>query len=164
MDRLDLTDEFLQDAQKAMSWDPDIPLPYRILGKLNLEGDFDRAKRFIKANKALFHDEYSYLILDRAVESCLDLVADEDGAVYDVSDTLPKEHLYKPAPIVMEYMEYLLQNGADPHLPKQFDQYEHLKDVEEDCSQQMGVKFDLTDVKKLFDRWGGSIRKQSRKF
>ena len=152
MDYLDLTDEFLQDAQKVMSYNPDIPFQYRILGKLNFDDDLYNAKRFIEANKELFNDEYAYLILDSAVEHCLGIVIDENGVVYNVSDATSKEHIYKPAPIEMEYIEYLLQNGANPHLPKYFNQYEHIKDMEEDCSQQIGVKFDLSDVKKLFDK------------
>ena len=125
MDYLDLTDEFLQDAQKVMSYNPDIPFQYRILGKLNFDDDLCNAKRFIEANKDLFHDEYAYLILDSAVEHCLDIVIDENGVVY-VSDDIPKEHIYKPAPIEMEYIEYLLQNGANPHLPEHFNQYEQI--------------------------------------
>lgn len=64
MDYLDLTDEFLQDAQKVMSYNPDIPFQYRILGKLNFDDDLYNAKRFLEANKDLFHDEYAYLILN----------------------------------------------------------------------------------------------------
>lgn len=153
MDYLDLTDEFLQDAQKVMSYNPDIPFQYRILGKLNFDDDLYNAKRFIEANKDLFHDEYAYLILDSAVEHCLDIVIDENGVVYNDSDDIPKEHIYKPAPIEMEYIEYLLQNGANPHFPEHFNQYEHIKDMEDDCSQQIGVKFDMSDVKKLFDKY-----------
>ena len=153
MNYLDLTDEFLQDAQKVMSYNPDIPFQYRILGKLNSDNDLYNAKRFIEANKDLFHDEYAYLILESAVELCLGIVIDENGVVYNVSDDIPKEHIYKPAPIEMEYIEYLLQNGANPHLPEHFNQYEHLKDMEDDCSQQIGVNFDLSDVKKLFDKY-----------
>ena len=46
MDYLDLTDEFLQDAQKVMSYNSDIPFQYRILGKLNFDDDLYNAKRF----------------------------------------------------------------------------------------------------------------------
>ena len=39
MDYLDLNAEYLQDAQNVMSFNPDIPLQYRILGKLNMDND-----------------------------------------------------------------------------------------------------------------------------
>ncbi len=152
MDYLDLNAEYLQDAQNIMSFNPNIPLQYRILGKLNMDNDIHNSKRFIEANRELFHDEYAYLILDSAVESCLDIVIDENGVIYDISD-IPKNHIYKPAPIKMEYIEYLLKNGANPLLPKHFNQYEHIEDMEEDCSQQIGVQFDLSDVKKMFDKY-----------
>ena len=152
MDYLDLNAEYLQDAQNVMSFNPDIPLQYRILGKLNMDNDIHNAKRFIEANKDLFHDEYAYLILDSAVEMCLDIVIDENGVIFDTS-YIPKNHIHKPAPIMLEYIEYLLKNGANPLLPGDFNQYQHIEDMEEDCSQQIGVQFDLSDVKNMFDKY-----------
>lgn len=52
-----------------------------------------------------------------------------------------------------EGREYLLQKGANPLMPEHFNQYEHIKDLEDDCSNQSGVIFDLSDLKKLFDRY-----------
>ena len=144
MDYLELSEEFLQDAQNFMSYDADIPFHYRILGKLNFNDDFYNAKRFIEANEELFNDEYAYLVLDSAVEMCLSVVTDENGVVYNTSN-LPKGHIYKPSQFEMDYIEYLLQKRANPLLPKHFNQYEHIKDLEDDCSNQAGVIFDLSD-------------------
>lgn len=108
--------------------------------------------RFIEANRELFNDEYTYLMLDSAVEMCLNIVVDENGKIVSLSDIL-KNRIYKPAPIELEYIEYLLKNGANPLLPEHFNQYEHIEDMEEDCSHQVGVKFDLSDVRKLFDKY-----------
>ena len=152
MNYLELNAEYIQDAQKVMSYDPKIPLQYRILGKLNADNDFYNAKRFIEANRKLFSDEYAYLVLDSAIEMCLNNVADENGVIYS-SDDLPKCHIYKPTPSALEYIEYLLKNGANPLLPEHFNQYEHIEDMEEDCSHQVGVRFDLSAVKKLFETY-----------
>lgn len=153
VDTLELTDSFLQEAQAVMGCDPDIPMHYRILCKLNQENELDTAKRFLEANRALFQGRYAYLVPQSAVEMCLNLVADENGAVYRDSQTLPKEHIYRSAPAETEYIAYLLRNGADPRLPEQFDQYEHLADMEQDCSHQCGVRFDLSEIRALFDKY-----------
>lgn len=152
MNLLDLDDEVLNDVHKVMSYDSSIPLHYRILGKLNYIDDLHNCMRFIEANRELFNDEYTYLMLDSAVEMCLNIVVDENGKIFSLSDIL-KNHIYKPAPIELEYIEYLLKNGANPLLPEHFNQYEHIEDMEEDCSHQVGVKFDLSDVRKLFDKY-----------
>ncbi len=152
MDLLDLDDEVLKDVQKVMRYDSSIPLHYRILGKLNYNDDLRNCIRFIEANRSLFTDEYAYLMLESAVEMCLNTVVNENGELFNRSD-LPKNHTYKPAPMELEYIEYLLKNGASPLLPKHFNQYEHIKDMEEDCSHQIGVQFDLSDVKKMFDKY-----------
>lgn len=107
MDTLELTDSFLQEAQAVMGCDPDIPMHYRILCKLNQENELDTAKRFLEANRALFQGRYAYLVLQSAVEMCLNLVADENGTVYRDSQTLPKEHIYRPAPAETECIAYL---------------------------------------------------------
>lgn len=152
MDLLDLDKEVLKDVHKVMTYDSSIPLHYRILGQLNSIDDLHNCMRFIEANRNLFTDEYSYLMLDLAVEMCLNIVVDENGLIYNTS-VIPKNHIYKPAPIELEYIEYLLKNGANPLLPKHFNQYEHIEDMEKDCSQQVGVQFVLSDVKKLFDKY-----------
>ena len=109
----------------------------------------------IVSNKDVFQDMYSYLVLDSAVEMCLNIVIDENGVIYDkeTKHNLSKGHIYKPAPIELKYIEYLLQMGFDPYQPEYFDQYEHIEDLEDDCSHQRGVQFDLSDVKKLFDKY-----------
>ena len=153
MDFLNLTNEFLQDAQKAYSYNPDIPMQYRIIATMTSNNDFYKAKKFFEANKAHFNDEYAYLILDSAIEMCLNIVIDENGVIYDNEANMSKEHIYKPAPVEMEYIEYLLQNGANPHLPEHFNQFEHIEDMEDDCSQQTGFQFDLSEVKKLLIKY-----------
>lgn len=152
MDLLDIDEEVLKDVHKVMGYDSSIPLHYRILGKLNYIDDLHNCMRFIEANRDLFTDEYAYLMLDSAVEMCLGIVVDENGKIFNHS-YIPKNHIYKPAPIELKYIEYLLKNGADPLLPKHFNQYEHIEDMEEDCSHQVGVRFDLSDVRKLFDKY-----------
>jgi len=153
MDFLNLTNEFLQDAQKAYSYNPDIPMQYHIIATMTYNNDFYTAKKFFEANKAHFYDEYAYLILDNAIEMCLNIVIDENGVIYDNEANMSKEHIYKPAPVEMEYIEYLLQNGANPYLPEHFNQFEHIEDMENDCSQQMGFQFDLSEVKKLLIKY-----------
>ena len=160
MDYLDLTDDFLKEAEQTMCYDPNIPLQYRIIAKLN-DSDISSAKRFIEANIDDLQDKYAYLVLDSAVELCLNIVIDENGVIYDkeTKHNLSKGHIYKPAPIELKYIEYLLQMGFDPYLPEYFDQYEHIEDLEDDCSHQRGVQFDLSDVKKLFDKYQKIDRK-----
>lgn len=152
MDLLDFDEEVLKDVHNVMSYDPAIPLHYRILGRLNYIDDLHNCMRFIEANRNLFTNEYAYLMLDSAVEMCLNIVVDENGEIYNLS-YIPKNHTYRPAPIELEYIEYLLKNGANPLLPKHFNQYEHIEYMERDCSQQSGVKFVLSDVRKLFDKY-----------
>ena len=135
MDYLDLTDDFLKEAEQTMSYDPNIPLQYRIIAKLN-DSDISAAKRFIEANIDDLQDKYAYLVLESAVELCLNIVIDENGVIYDkeTKHNLSKGHIYKPAPIELKYIEYLLQMGFDPYQPEYFDQYEHIEDLEDERS------------------------------
>lgn len=95
MDLLDLDDEVLKDVQKVMRYDSSIPLHYRILGKLNYNDDLRNCIRFIEANRSLFTDEYAYLMLESAVEMCLNTVVNENGELFHRSD-LPKIILINP--------------------------------------------------------------------
>ncbi|MBR3679095.1 MAG: hypothetical protein IKL87_02700 [Oscillospiraceae bacterium] len=95
MDLLDLDDEVLKDVQKVMQYDSSIPLHYRILGKLNYNDDLRNCIRFIEANRSLFTDEYAYLMLESAVEMCLNTVVNENGELFHRSD-LPKIILINP--------------------------------------------------------------------
>ncbi len=53
MDFSDFSDAFLQEAQKVYSYNPDIPLQYRIVALLNRIHDYNAAKRFLEANIVL---------------------------------------------------------------------------------------------------------------
>lgn len=153
MDFSYFSDEFLQDAQKVYSYNPDIPLQYRIVASLNREHNYNRAKRFMEANKDYFQDEYVYLLLDSAIELCFDIVIDENGTLYDDIKDFSEGHMYRPTPETLDYIEFLLQNGAEPHLPENFNQFEHLEELVEDSSRQTGGQFDCSEVKELLRKY-----------
>lgn len=150
MDSLEFSDEFLKDANHYCSYDDDIPLQYRIVAKLLFENDLKTIKRFIETNKTDFNNEYNYLLLDMAVEHSIDIVVDENGKYHNY---LSKSHIYKPTLEMIEFIEYLLNNGADPKLPIQFNQIEHIKDLEEDCGSQCECTFDCSEIIQLFQRY-----------
>ena len=129
MDLLDFSDEFLQQAQKVYSYNSDIPLQYRIVALLNRAYDYNTSKRFIEANRDYFQDKYMYLLLDSAIELCVDVVINECGKLFNDSKDLSKSHIYRPTPESLDYIKYLLQNGANPYLPKDFNQFEHIDEL-----------------------------------
>lgn len=153
MDYLDLSTEFLNDVKKVYDYNSDIPLQYRIVAALNSKHDYCNAKKFIDTNKAYFQNEYAYLLLDSAIEMCLNVVVDENGMLYDDKINMSEGHKYKPTPDTLEYIEYLLQNGANPYLPECFDQFKHIEDLEDDSIQQVGVHIDCSEIKKLFKKY-----------
>lgn len=150
MNLLELSDEFLKDAEKYCSYDEKIPFQYRIICKLLDNNDYCTAKKFIEANKEYFENEYNYLILDSAVEYSINKVVDEDG---NVCDYTVSKHIYRPTPETVSFIEYLLVNGADPNLPKNFNQTEHIDDLERDGSQQCKCKFDCSEIKLLISKY-----------
>lgn len=153
MDFSDFSDAFLQEAQKVYSYNPDIPLQYRIVALLNKIYDYNTAKRFLEANRDYFQDKYMYLFLDSAIELCFDIVIDGEGTLYQDIKDLPKEHIYKPTPETLDYIEFLLQNGANPYLPEDFNQFEHIDELMEDASQQTACQFDCSEVKELLKKY-----------
>lgn len=153
MDYLDLSTEFLNDIKNVYGYNSDIPLQYRIVAALNSKHDYCNAKNFIDTNKEYFQNEYMYLLLDSAIEMCLNVVVDENGMLCDDKINMSKDQIYKPTPDTLEYIEYLLQNGANPYQPEYFDQFEHVEDLENDSFQQVGVRFDCSEIKKLFEKY-----------
>lgn len=153
MDYLDLSTELLNDAQNIYGYNSDIPLQYRIIAALNRKHDYCNAKKFIDTNKAYFQDEYAYLLLDSAIEMCLDIVIDTNGMLYNDEINMSKGQIYKPTPDTLEYIEYLLQNGANPYLPEHFNQFEHIEELEDDSFWQVGFRFDCSEIKKLFEKY-----------
>lgn len=151
MNFLELSDEFLKEAEKYCSYDEKIPFQYLIICKLLDNNDYCTAKKFIEANKAYFENEYNYLLLDFAVENSINTVVDEDGNVCDTVRS--SSHIYRPTPETVSFIEYLLANGADPNLPKNFNQMEHINDLERDGSQQCECKFDCSEIKLLIGKY-----------
>lgn len=151
---LDFSDSFLKEAEKYGSYDLNIPLQYRVVLKLLNDGNYTRARSVLESNPEDFTGEYSYLILDTAIEMCLNKVIDENNTLYDDEKHMIKEHTYRPAHDSVEFIEHLLKNGADPHLPENFDQWEHINDLERDCSQQTGFRFDCSEIRQLLKRYG----------
>lgn len=148
MDFCGLSKDFLDDCEKYLSYDENIPLQYRIIAKLIGDIDYERARKFINANRAEFDNEYNYLLLDLAIEMSINFVVDELGKLHP-SLFLNEPKLYKPSPETVEFIEYLLENGADPKLPEHFNQLEHIDDLEEDCGQQCGCEFDCSEIREL---------------
>lgn len=97
MDFCGLSKDFLVDCDKFLSYDENIPLQYKIIARLIGDIDYDRARKFIDANKAAFENEYNYLILDIAIEMSINFVVDEFGKLYP-SLFLNEHQLYKPSP------------------------------------------------------------------
>ena len=151
MNFLELSDEFFKEAEKHCSYDENIPLQYRIINKLLNDNDYRTAQKFIEVNKKYFENEYNYLLLDLAVEHSIDTVVNEDGNICNTERS--GKHIYRPAPEAVSFIEYLLINGADPNLPKNFNQMEHINDVETDGSQQCECKFDCSEIKLLIGKY-----------
>lgn len=140
MNYLNLSDEFLKAAEQYCTYDPDIPFPFRVLAKLLMESRFSGAMRLMEANPDAFTGTYSWMPLDSAVEMCLNQTQEKDG-------------VYRPVPDAVHFIAYLLEHGADPHLPVHFHQLEHLDDVEQDSAQQTGFRFDCSEIRMLLERY-----------
>ncbi len=140
MNYLNLSVEFLKDAEQYCTYDPDIPFPFRVLVKLLAESRFSDARRLMEENPDAFTGEYNWMPLDSAVEMCLNQVQEKDG-------------VYRPVQDAVDFIAYLLEHGADPHLPVHFHQLEHLVDLDEDSSQQTGFRFDCSEIRELLERY-----------
>ena len=144
MDYCGLSDEFLEEVRRVGTYDPDMPFQFWVMGKVLMGNDYDTARRLLEANKDEFGGEYGYLVLDLAVEMCVNITADHivDGRC-----------VKRPVPETIDFIKYLLDNGADPNLPKQFNQLEHINDVEVDGSHQCRCEFDCSEVRELLKRY-----------
>lgn len=144
MDFCGLSEEFLEDAKRYGTYDPNIPFQFRVMAKVLMKNDYDTARRLLEANKGEFEGKYSYMVLDDAVEMCLNIT---------IEHNIDGRSVKKPIPETVDFIEYLLKNGANPNLPKHFNQFEHLKDLEEDGSHQCRCEFDCSEIKKLLSRY-----------
>lgn len=151
MDFCGLSEEFLEDAKRYGTYDPNIPFQFRVMAKVLTENDYDTARRLLEANKGEFGGEYGYLVLDLAVEMCLNITIEHNADGQSVK---------KPTPETAGFIEYLLKNGADPNLPKRFNQIEHLKDIVEDSSQQIDCGYDCSEIMGLLKKYMYSKRQR----
>lgn len=154
MDYCGLSEEFIAGAEKYCSYDENIPFQYRVIAKLIGDTDYNSAKKLIESNKDDFDNEYNFLLLDLAIEMSLNFVVDEVGKLHS-SLFLNEQQVYKPSPDTLKFIEYLLENGADPNLPEDFNQMEHINDLEADESQQCGCIIDCSEIKALLGRYIG---------
>lgn len=136
----------VSDFENFLSYDEKIPFHYRALAKLLSDGEFDKAKKLIQLNSDEFSDEYSYMALDIAVESCLNVT------IKNFDDSRGCK-VFKPCPEVVDFIRFLLENGANPHLPEEFNQLEHLDDLEFDSNNQCGNTFDCSEVRELLKQY-----------
>ncbi len=153
MNYLNLSSDFLKDVEQYCAYDESIPFHYRVIAKLLSENNYDIAKQIIEANLNEFTDNYSYLILDFAIEMCLNIVTDENGIIYANEYSMTKEHIYKPTTETIAFIEFLLKNDFDPHLPMHFNQMEHIQEIEEDCMSQTDFRFDCSKIKQLISNF-----------
>lgn len=131
-----ISEEYLESALKfASAYDmPDI---YRLTVKLISDSEYEKSKEIISANEISLSDEnFGYLILDAAVEHSLD-----------------NTDSFAPTAETAEFIEWLLKNGANPNLPENFNQIEHILDLQQDCSQQCGCDFDCSEILKLLKQY-----------
>lgn len=144
MDFCGLSEEFLEDAKRYGTCDPNIPFQFRVMSKVLSNNDYKTARKLLEAYPGEFEGEYAYLILDLAVEMCLQITVDRivDG-----------QRVKIPVPETVEFIEYLLKKGADPNLPKGFDQIGHLKDTEEDSGHQCRCEFDCSKIMELLKKY-----------
>ena len=153
IDYCGLSDEFLKDSEKWGAHYPDIPFQYRVIGKLLYDNNYDMVKRILEANKETFNDKYNYLILDTAIGMSINIVVDESGQELTADDYIKGKQNLRPTAATLQFIEYLLENGADPHLPEDFDQMENIIDMERDCGQQCECTFDCSELKNLIQRY-----------
>lgn len=154
IDYCGLSDEFISDLKGWCTYDPDIPLQYRVISKLLSENNYDMAKRILEANKDAFNDKYNYMILDTAIEMSINIVVDESGQEFVIGNHYIKGRKnLKPTVATLNFIGYLLENGADPHLPEDFDPMEHIIDIERDGGQQCECTFDCSELKNLIQKY-----------
>ena len=129
----------------------DMPDIYRLITKLISDYDYCKAKEIIIANEInLVDGEFSYHILDSAVESCLNIVVDDKGIE---TDMIKAGKCFKPTEKTCKFIAWLLKNGADPYLPENFNQFEHILDLQRDCSEQRNCIFDCSEIIALLKQY-----------
>lgn len=136
----------VSDFDNFLSYDEKIPMHYKALAKLLSDGEFDKAKKLIQLNSDEFSDEYRYMVLDMAVESCLNVTIEG-------FDNPRGCKVFIPCPEVVDFIRFLLENGANPRLPENFNQMEHIEDLESDSSAQSGQTFDCSEIKDLLAQY-----------
>lgn len=130
----------------------DMPDIYRLIIKLISEHNYEKAKEIIIANEiSLSEGNFSYHILDSAVEHCLNIIIDNNGIETDkikagMNDLRPTKKTYN-------FIDWLLKNGANPNLPANFNQIEHILDLQQDCSEQCSCTFDCSEILSLLKQY-----------
>lgn len=138
-----LSDNFIEKSKIFGSADKELPLKYRVLFRLMYDGDYKKVREILEANKDEFNDKYSFEVLDSAVEHCFDDIRiDENNRKY-----------VAPLPEAVDFIRYLLENGANPRLPKEFNQFEHLLDSEGDIAQQNNCIVECDELKQLIEKY-----------
>lgn len=153
IDYCGLSDDFLSASKSWCTYDPDIPFQYRVIAKLLYDNNYDMVKRILEANKDAFNDKYNYMILDTAIEMSINIVVDESGQELTEDVYIKGKQNLKPTAATLNFIGYLLKNGANPHLPEGFDQMEHIIDNERDGGQQCGCTFDCSELKNLIKKY-----------
>lgn len=90
MDFCGLSEKLLEEAERSLTYDPNIPFQFRVMSCVIYDNDYDTARRLLEANKGEFDGEYGYLVLDFAVEMCINITVDHIVAVGALRDLLPK--------------------------------------------------------------------------
>lgn len=122
----------------------DIPDIYRLIIKLISDYDYDKAKEIIIANEVtLSEGDFSYCILDSAVEHCLNIVIDDNGTE---TDKINAGNCFRPTKKTYDFIDWLLKNGANPNIPENFNQIEHILDLQRDCNEQCCCTFDCSEI------------------
>lgn len=136
----------VSDFENFLSYDEKIPMHYRALAKLLNNGEFGKAKKLIQLNSDEFSDEYSYLALDMAIELCLNITVKN-------FDNLRGCNVFIPCPEAVDFIRFLLENGANPNFSEEFNQLEHLDDLESDSNNQCENMFDCSEVRELLKQY-----------
>ncbi|MBR3267744.1 MAG: GNAT family N-acetyltransferase [Oscillospiraceae bacterium] len=154
MDYSGITEDFIRScANFGIKYVPDAPLCFRVIIKLLYENDWARARQLLEANPQAFADEHRWMILDSAVGMCLNEVTDRQGNRCRDEAEMKHGRTYFPTEDCIAFIAYLLENGADPHLPERFPQLQNLDDVESDAEQQTGFHFDCSAVRALLKQY-----------
>lgn len=148
-----LSEEYLADVHKFSSYDSSIPYLHRLIGKLISENNYNKATEIIKENNILFNNDYDYLILDWAVEHCIDEVVTLDGKEIKGFEIYKNLKCIKPTKKCYNFIKWLLENGANPNIPEDYNQVEHLEDLIKDVGFYRECEFDCLEIKTLLETY-----------